>query len=156
MGHDGTKVINLVKSIEKVAEENSDDPFLVAMAERAKAVQESFEDRQTTTADALAELLKEIDLNERRKQEQAAKGLDGLTYFVLCQLQDEGASNPEPVTKKVREAFADFPNWRQSEKELRELRQKVTFSIIAGEDDLDKVTAIVDRIFSVLRKGEPS
>ena len=45
-----TKVINLVKSIEKTAEEDSDDPYLIAMAERAKAVQESFEDRQNNTA----------------------------------------------------------------------------------------------------------
>ena len=44
-----TKIINLVKAIQKAAEENSDDPFLVAMAERAKAVQESFEDRQSGT-----------------------------------------------------------------------------------------------------------
>ncbi|MFQ5329468.1 MAG: hypothetical protein ACE5D4_05700 [Thermodesulfobacteriota bacterium] len=47
-----TKVINLVKSIERKAQEESDDPFLVAMAERARAVQESFENRQTSTADA--------------------------------------------------------------------------------------------------------
>lgn len=51
-----TKVINLVKAIEKAAEKNSDDPFLVALAERAKAVQEDFEDRQTSTAEALAAL----------------------------------------------------------------------------------------------------
>ena len=31
-GGDGTKVINLVRSIEKNAEENSDDPFLIAVA----------------------------------------------------------------------------------------------------------------------------
>jgi type I restriction enzyme R subunit len=68
-----TKVINLVKSIEKAAEENSDDPFLVALSERAKAVQESFEDRQTSTANALSDLLKEIEKNEQRKKEQAAK-----------------------------------------------------------------------------------
>src|ERR1019366_1198592 len=55
-GGDGTKVINLVKAIEKIAEENSGDPFLIAMAERAKAVQENFEDKQATTAEALAEL----------------------------------------------------------------------------------------------------
>ena len=41
---DGTKVINLIKSIEKLAEENSDDPYLIAMAERARAVQERFGD----------------------------------------------------------------------------------------------------------------
>jgi type I restriction enzyme, R subunit len=34
-GGDGTKVINLVKSIEKAAEENAGDPFLVALSERA-------------------------------------------------------------------------------------------------------------------------
>ena len=78
-----------MKSIEKTAEENSDDPFLVALSERAKAVQESFEDRQTSTEDALAALLKEIEKNEQRKKEQSAKGLDGLTYFVLCKLTDE-------------------------------------------------------------------
>ena len=35
-GGEGTKVINLVKSIEKTAEENSDDPYLIAMAERVR------------------------------------------------------------------------------------------------------------------------
>lgn len=37
-----TKIINLVKAIQKSAEENSDDPFLIAMSERARTVQESF------------------------------------------------------------------------------------------------------------------
>jgi type I restriction enzyme R subunit len=46
-GGDSTKVINLIKSIEKTAEENTEDPFLIALAERAKTVQESYEDRQT-------------------------------------------------------------------------------------------------------------
>jgi type I restriction enzyme R subunit len=53
-----TKVINLLKSIQKAAEEESDDPFLIAMAERAKIVQESFEDRQQATAKVLDELVK--------------------------------------------------------------------------------------------------
>ncbi len=148
-----TKVINLVKAIEKSAEENSDDPFLVALAERAQAVQESFEDRQTSTADALAELLKEIEKNEQRKKEQAAKGLDGLTYFVLCKLSDDGIPNPEPVSKKVREAFAKFPNWQRSEAELRELRKQVTFAVFAEEDNLEKVAATVEALFTLLQKS---
>ena len=152
-GGAGTKVINLVKSIEKSAEENSDDPFLVALAERAKAVQESFEDRQTTTADALASLFKEIEKNEQRKKEQAEKGLDGLTYFVLCKLTDEGIANPEPTSKKVRAAFGKFPNWQKSEAELRELRKQVTFAIFAEEDDLEKVTATVEALFTLLHKS---
>ncbi|MCX7048194.1 MAG: HsdR family type I site-specific deoxyribonuclease [Candidatus Sumerlaeota bacterium] len=148
-----TKVINLIKSIEKTAEENSDDPFLVALADRAKAVQESFEDRQTTTADALADLLKEIEKNEQRKKEQAAKGLDGLTYFVLCKLTDDGIPNPDQASRKAAAAFARYPNWRRSEAELRELRKQVTFAVLAEEDDLEKATATVEALFTLLQKS---
>jgi len=148
-----TKIINLVKAVARTAEEQSDDPFLVALSERAKAVQESFEDRQTSTAAALAELLQEIEKNEQRKKDQAARGLDGLTYFVLCKLTDDGIPNPELVSKKVRAAFATFPNWQRSEAELREVRKQVTFAIIAEEDDMARVTATVDALFILLHKS---
>jgi len=150
-----TKVINLVKAIEKSAEENSDDPFLLALAERAKAVQESFEDRQTSTAEAVAELLKELEKNEQRKKEQAAKGLDGLTYFVLCKLTDDGIPNPEAASRKVAAAFAKYPNWQRSEAELREVRKQVTFAIFAEQDDMEKVTATVEALFNLLQKSFP-
>jgi type I restriction enzyme R subunit len=68
LGGDGTKVINLIKSIEKKAEAESDDPFLIAMAERAKLVQEGFENRQKDTAEALADLLALVQTNEDRKE----------------------------------------------------------------------------------------
>ena len=148
-----TKVINLVKAIEKAAEENSDDPFLVAMAERAKAVQEGFEDRQESTEEALNVLLAEIARDEQRKQEQTAKGLDGLTYFVLCKLEEEKIPHADAVSLKVREAFGAFPNWRSSEKEQRELRTRMTFAIYAEEDSEEKVAALVEAVLSVLTKA---
>lgn len=152
-GGDGTKIINLVKSIEKLAEEESGDPFLVALSDRAKAVQESFEDRQTETADALAELLGEIDKNEERKEEQAARGLDSLTYFVLRKLTDDGIKNPEEVSKQVTEALTSLPNWRRSDAELREARQQVTFALYAAEDNLEKVTTTVEALFELLLRS---
>jgi type I restriction enzyme R subunit len=51
-------------------------------------VQESFEHRQTETADALAQLVSEVERNEARKREQAEKGFDGLTFFVYRMLLD--------------------------------------------------------------------
>jgi len=153
-GGDGTKVINLVKSIEKTAEENSDDPFLIAMAERAKAVQESFEHRQTATADALADLLNEVERNEARKKEQAEKGFDGLTFFVYRTLLDAKISNAEEVSRKIKAAFVEFPGWRRSESALRELRKKVTFAICAEIDDLDAVAHLVEDLFTLLAKAE--
>jgi type I restriction enzyme, R subunit len=148
-----TKVINLVKAIEKSAEEQSEDPFLVAMAERARAVQEAFEERQSTTEKALADLFVEIEKNTKRKQEQAEKGLDGLSYFVLCKLTDDGISNAEKVSAKIREAFAKNIGWKESDAAMRELRKAVTIAIYAEEDDLDKVTATVESLFNLLEKA---
>jgi type I restriction enzyme, R subunit len=79
--------------------------------------------------------------------------MDGITYFVLCKLNDVGIANAVAVSKKVGEKFLHFPNWRSSEKEMRDLRQQMTFAIFAEEDDLDKVTATVDSIFAVLQKS---
>ena len=152
-GGDGKKVINLIKSIEKTAEQESDDPFLIAMAERARAVQESFEDRQTSTADALTDLLSEVERNEKRKKEQATRGLDALSYFVLCKLTDDGIPDPEETSKRVAAALAEFPNWRTSETELREARKKVTFAIVRAEDDIEKATGTVDALFNLLQKS---
>ena len=124
------------------------------MAERAKAVQESFEERQKDTSEALSELTDIIAANERRKQEQAAKGFDGLTYFVYSTLLEAGIPQPEAVSQKIRAAFLEHPNWLRSEKDLRDLRQKITFALYAQEDDLDKVTSTVDHLFTLLIKAQ--
>lgn len=153
-GGDATKVINLIKSIERIAEEQSDDPFLIAMAARAQAVQENFENRQTTTSEALGKLMQEIETNEERKREQAEKGFDGLTFFVYRTLLDEKIENAEEISRQIKTAFAEFPNWQKSEKSMRELRKKITFTIFAQSDDLDRVTAIVDYLFCLLEQAK--
>jgi type I restriction enzyme R subunit len=149
-GGEDTKVINLIKSIEKTAEEESGDPFLIAMAERAKAIQESYEDRQTSTQEAMEELFAEIQRNEQRKREQAEKGYDSVRYFVFTTLKDAGIPDPDCVSAKAAKAFVEHPNWRESEAELRELRKAVTFAVFAAVDDLDEVTAVVEKLLDKL------
>ena len=151
---DAIKVINLIKAIEKSAEESSDDPYLIAMAKRAQDVQESFENRQSSTAEALEDLIKEVEKNEERKREQAEKSFDGLTYFVYRSLLDAGIDNAEVVSRKIRRAFSDFPNWRVSEDALRELRKKVTFSIYEETEDLNQVASLVNDLFTLLEKAD--
>ncbi len=152
-GGKGTKVINLIKSIKKKAEDESEDPFLVDMAERTRAVQEEYEDRQVSTSDALESLLKYIDSDEQRKKQQAEKGLDSLSFFVYSKLKDAGVEDAEEVSKQAGKAFVEHPNWKNSEAELRELRKDVTFAIFAKIDDLDKVTEIVENLFNLLAKS---
>ncbi len=123
------------------------------MAERARAVQENFESRQTSTVEALEELLKEVEENEKRKKVQAEKGFDGLTYFVYRTLLDANIESADGVSRNIKAAFVDYPNWQQSEAALRELRKKVTFAIFAEMDDIDRVAALVDELFTLLDKA---
>ena len=76
-----------------------------------------------------------------------------MTFFVYRTLLDEGISEADDISAKIKAAFLDHPNWLKSEKELRELRQKITFAVFAHEVDLDKVTGIVDRLIRLLRKA---
>ncbi len=152
-GGEATKVINLIKSIEKIAEDESGDPFLIAMAERAQAVLESFESRQTTTAEALEKLMQEVEANEARKKEQAEKGFDGVTFFVYRTLLDEQIGHAEEVSRQIKAAFVEFPNWQKSDAALRELRKKITFALYAQSEDLERVTGIVDYLFHLLEKA---
>jgi type I restriction enzyme R subunit len=124
------------------------------MADRAKAVQESFEHRQTETADALAQLLSEVERNEARKREQAEKGFDGLTFFVYRMLLDAKVGNADAVSRKIKEAFVKYAGWKFSEAAFRELRKKVTFAVYSEMDDLDSVTRIVDELFTLLEKAD--
>jgi type I restriction enzyme R subunit len=91
--------------------------------------------------------------NEQRKKEQAEKGYDSLRYFVFTTLKEAGVPDPEGVSAKAAKAFVEHPNWRESEAALRELRKAVTFAVYAQIDDLDDVTRIVERLFSLVAKA---
>ena len=140
----------MIKSIEKTADENSDDPFLVGIKERAEAVEERYEDRQLSTQDALREIQNIYEADIRRKKDQAEKGLDNLNYFVYSTLLDKGINNPNEVSKSISEAFVKHPNWKDSEKELRDLRLEVYAAIFPEEKEMNKVTGIVDELFKNL------
>lgn len=149
---DATKVINLIKSIEHKAEEESDDPTLILLSERAKAIQDSYEERQTTTQEALSDLFKAIEEHERRKKEQAEKGFNSLTYFIYRILLEENVPNTDEVSQQIGQAFINHSNWKRIEKDLRQVRNEATFAIFAEEDDEARVADIVEKIFTSLTK----
>lgn len=67
---------------------------------------------------------------------------------------DAKIQNAEAVSRKIRQAFTDYPGWKRSESALRELRKQVTFAIFAETDDLDRVTAMVDELFTLLERAD--
>lgn len=148
--NDDTKVINLIKSIEKIADENSDDPFLIGIKERAEAVEENYESRQLSTQEALEEIRKLYEEDLKRRKEQAEKGFDDLTFFIYKKMLESEIKNAEEITKQIKGEFVNHPNWKSSEKELRELRQAVYFALLAEEDDIDKAANLIDELFNHL------
>ena len=148
--NDNTKVINLIKSIEKIADENSDDPFLIGIKERAEAVEENYESRQISTQEALEEIRKLYEQDLKRRKEQAEKGFDDLTFFIYKKMLENEINNAEEITKQIKGEFVNHPNWKTSEKELRELRQAVYFALLAEEDDIDKAANLIDELFNHL------
>lgn len=155
-GGDNTKVINLIKSIERTAEEHSNDPFLVAMAERARQIQESYEQRQKTTAEALKDLMQEIEQNEARKREQEALNLDSMIFYLHKELASTGVKDSIATAKQIKDIMAEYAYMFPGERSIREARTKVTTLIYKSIDDIDKVAAIVERIFRIVaRTGQP-
>lgn len=148
--NDNTKVINLIKSIEKIADENSDDPFLIGIKERAEAVEENYESRQLSTQEALEAIRKLYEEDIKRRKEQAEKGFDDLTFFIYKKMLENEINNAEEITKEIKGEFVNHPNWKSSEKELRELRQAVYFALLAEEDDIDKAANLIDELFNHL------
>ena len=79
-------------------------------------------------------------------------GFDDRTYFVYSSLRDAKVGNAEAVSRKVAVAFSAHPNWQTSQAERRDLRQEITFAVFAAIEDLDRITQIVDALFSRLDK----
>ncbi len=151
--NDNTRVINLVKSIERIAEEESDDPFLIGLQERAAHVEERYEDRQTTTQEALEEIKKIYEDDIKRKKEQAEKGFDGLTFFIYRTLLDKDFKKADEITRQIKDEFVNNPNWKTSEKELRDLRKGTYYAVLSEEENIDKAAAIVEDLFNQLFKA---
>jgi len=104
--------------------------------------------------DAVNRLIKELEEDVIRRKEQAAKGFDAFTYFMFKTLREYSIPESEKISENIKTAFVNNPNWLHSEKEYRELRKKITFTIYSQEEDLDKVALIVDRIFNILEKAD--
>lgn len=151
--NDNTRVINLIKSIEKIAEKESDDPFLIGLQERAAQVEERYEDRQITTLEALAEIRKIYEDDIKRKKEQAETGFDGLTFFIYRTLLDKDFKKADEITRQIKAEFVNNPNWKTSEKELRDLRKGTYYAVLSEEDNIDKAAAIVEELFNQLFKA---
>ncbi len=63
--------------------------------------------------------------------------------------------NPDPAARDIRDAFVAKPNWKTSERDMRELRKKVNIVLLKHQTKKDVATAtqITEEFFNALIKA---
>ena len=118
---DEVKIINLIKSIQRLAEEKSDDPVLISVKERAEDIMEAYSSRQLGTQDALKQLLLLADGEAKRETEQQKEGISSVAWFIREVLASQKIVDMQAV-KEIEAIIAEYPEFAKSEKLTRDLR----------------------------------
>jgi type I restriction enzyme R subunit len=148
------KVINLIKSIERQAEEHSGDLILISLKEKAKQIQDNYEDRIITTEEALEELENLIKENQAKEKVKKEKGFDSMTFFLNSILEESKVEDAERLAKGMNESFIKHKDWKKSEKDARELREELYYTLLSKFDDVDLAYKLIDNIFNIILKAD--
>ncbi|RKU33349.1 deoxyribonuclease HsdR [Candidatus Poribacteria bacterium] len=120
---DTVKVLNLRKALRQtVMDQGRSNPFLISIGERAEAVAEAYENRQSGTQDTLAEFMRLVEEVSRATREQDQMDMDDNTYAVYTVLKNVIEDvNPEQA-RAVDQIFEQFPDYRWDNQQGSRLR----------------------------------
>ena len=147
------KIINLIKAIQKKALKESGDLLLISLQEKAKIVQDNYEERILTTEEALAKLEALVEEHQKKEKVKREKGFDTMTYFLDSLLEENKIEKHEAIAKEMNDAFIKFQNWRKSEQETRELRESLYFILLSTLEDVDSAYKLIENLFNILIKA---
>lgn len=149
---DTAKVINLTKSLLKTVEDEADQKrYLVTIGQRAEAIIDAFDGRQTTTQEALKQLkllIKEV-VEAQREQDHLGFNIDTFTIYWI--LKQEKLAEPQAVAPTVNAIFLRFPHFVENITEMRQLKAELykLFLPIVGKD---KMITLVERLLDLRDK----
>ena len=144
---DTVKVQNLRKALHRtVAAEGKSKPFLISIGDRAEAAAEAYENRQMTTQDLLAELMRSVQEYATAAREQDRMGLDDNSFAVYTVLKNVIEDvNPEQA-RAVDQVFVQFPDYRwndQEEKELRAMLYKTLRPTVSAKELIETTNKLL-------------
>ncbi len=122
-GSDKAKIINLTNSIRQTTLEDADaNPYLKLIGDRAEAIMDAYDQRQSTTTEALKQIETLIrEIIEAQKQ-QAKMGFDAPTFACFWTLKQANVDHPQQAAPVIRAIFSRFPHHRDNATELRQLK----------------------------------
>jgi len=146
---DEIKIINLIKSIQRLAEEKSNDPVLISVKERAEDIMEAYADRQISTQDALKQLLEIAGGEAARGVEQEKEGISSIAWFIRDVLANEKIVDIKAV-KDLESIVSEYPEFAKSEKLTRDLRNGLYDRLESLGLSLTEQKKITDKIIETL------
>jgi len=149
---DGSKVVSLVKSLVKAAEDSGgEEPYLIPIAERAKAIMEAFDDRQESTRHALAEVQSLARQKIEAEEERRRTGMGINTFTLYWVLKGEGIRNAPELAATLNAIIERFPNFKDNGEERRQLKAeayRALLPVVGGKT----MVALAERILALKRK----
>ncbi|MGH3148981.1 MAG: type I restriction enzyme subunit R domain-containing protein, partial [Rubrobacter sp.] len=106
------RIFNLLKEVRKLVDEGNGVAYLVPIGERAEAIAESFEERQSTTGEALRDLEKLAGDLKKAEGRRTESDLSDEAFAVSLYLEGEGVDGAEEVAGWVSATFEAHPHWR--------------------------------------------
>jgi len=155
---DAEKVFNLRKSIEKaVKDEGARNPVLIEIGERAERIIELYKTRQATTKETLEALSQNIEEILEARKGFKEKNMTPEGYLAYTVMKSREIPKPEEKARKMERVFGDYPHWRRSENQSREVNQEFFRIVLEDIDNIDdkiikEVDIVVTRIINILKK----
>jgi type I restriction enzyme, R subunit len=146
---DEVKIINLIKSIQKIAEEKSGDPVLISVKERAEGIRDAYASRQLTTQEALLKLLELADEEVKRHEEQKKEGISDVAWFIRDVLTESMIADAQAV-QDLESIIEKYPEFVKSEKLTRDLRNELYDRLESIGISIDDQRKITDKLIETL------
>ena len=131
-------------------EKEQDQPYLIPIGERARAIAEAFEKRQISSQQALEELEQLVGEYRSAVVEREESNLSSEGFGVYWLLQREGVAQAHKIAQQAAGAFAQYPHWKQSDEQERHVRMALYKGLMeAGVDNLE----LVNQVLQVLERA---
>ncbi len=152
---DTVKVFNLLKALgDLVAAKAAEQPHLIPIGERAEAIRQRFEARQTNSQEALRELEDLIEelrqAEERRKESSLSPQAFAVAWWLRVQ-KGLDAQAAEKLAAAVEPLLEEHPHWCESKRHEGELRKAIYRTLIQA--GVENVVAWADEMLTLLRRA---
>jgi type I restriction enzyme R subunit len=138
---DNASVVNLVRAIENESKDKGEqEPVLIDIAQRARAILDALEQRTIDTKTAMEKISTLVAERAEADKERERLGLDPTTFSVYWRLHSECMGDALLMANEIMAAAVRYPNHAENEDELRQLKAEIYRSLMREASGAKMVT----------------